>query len=145
MSHILMSMFGPMARLLRGCKPEPVSAEPAGDENVHLDKILMLFARRPEVDNTWNPVGGRGETFRLMTREMSPDCVMFSTMENVRAGENLQVRFLLKHGSTLTVTGQVNWVMQSGQGTSGQLDLALLTEEDRHCLRTFLRELRQIR
>lgn len=145
MSHILMSMFGPVARLLRRAKPAAVTLEPAGDENVQLEKILMLFARRPEVDNTWNPVGGRGETFRLMTREMSPDCVMFATMEHVKAGEDLQVRFLLKHGSTLTVKGKVNWVMQSGQGTSGQLDLADLSDDDRHCLRTFLKELRQIR
>ncbi len=145
MSHILMSMFGPVTRLLRRPKPDAVTLEPLSDENVQLEKILMLFARRPEVDDTWNPAGGRGETFRLMTREMSPDCVMFATMEHVKAGEDLQVRFLLKHGSTLTVKGKVNWVMQSGQGTSGQLDLTNLTEDDRHCLRNFLKELRQIR
>lgn len=105
--------------------PEADDAEP---DLVLLDRILTVVVRRP----------GQQEDFNLLTEQMSTDCIMFKSPTPLKIDEELLVQLLIFRGHMLTVPGRVNWVMNTEQGFTGQVDLCA-TAEQKEQLREFLR------
>ncbi|MGI5845073.1 MAG: hypothetical protein ACOX9B_12975 [Candidatus Xenobium sp.] len=73
------------------------------EEAVHLDRILILLARRADYS----------EELRLMTRRMSSREVHFQTRADLREGQALHLQLLLEPGFSLRVQAQVteaDWV-----------------------------------
>lgn len=105
---------------------EPVEPEP---DLVLLDRILQVVAVRP----------GHSDDFRLLTEQMSTDCIMFRSDCPLRIGDELLVQILINRGCMLTIPGRINWVMDTEKGRVGQLDLCA-TLDQKEELRGFLRE-----
>lgn len=99
-SNRLHRLLSPLRRLwgLQPPTPEQAPEIPAfSDEPVHLDRILILLARRT----------GRREELRLMTRQMSLREVSFQTREDLREGQSLHLQMLLEPGFALRVQAHV--------------------------------------
>ncbi|MBI3925775.1 MAG: hypothetical protein HY319_09560 [Armatimonadetes bacterium] len=131
MIHTLLTPLLRLFRTLPAPPRTPVREPPVVEDLIRLERILLLFARR---QNSF-------EWFRLMTDQMSPDCIMFKTPEHLKIDQPLLVQLLLNHGRSLEVPARVNWVMETGGGMAGQLDMQV-PEAERGQVREFLLELR---
>ena len=96
-------------------------ARPADRENppsdgapVHLDRILILLARR----------AGRREEMLLMTHAMSLHEVHFQTREELQEGQSLHLQMLLEPGFTLRIQAHVAEVRRFNGQCSGRLSLS---------------------
>jgi len=100
LSDRLRHLLHPVRRLW-GLQASAPSVEPEApnlfQEAVHLDRILILLARRT----------GRREELRLMTRRMSLREVHFQTREDLREGQALHLQMLLEPGFALRVQAHV--------------------------------------
>ncbi len=109
----LANVLNPFARFRKKQTPELTQKPVAPAPMTTLNRILMIVLQRPVSQ----------DSFRVMTRQMSPDTALVSTTKQLQRGELLEAQILVHHGYLVKMEAEVEWIVRNDEGFMGRLKL----------------------